>query len=45
MDVCVELIAGDVWEAKYDRTGFLSVKVDSFDWLFLGKRPISLPTV
>ena len=33
--VCVELLADDVWEAEDYRTGFLSVGVGSFDWLFL----------
>ena len=43
--VCVELLADDVWEAEDDKTGFLSVGVDSFDQLFLYKRPIFLPVV
>ena len=34
MDVCVELLADDVWTAEYDKTGFLSVVVDSFDQLY-----------
>ena len=34
MDVCVELIADNLWAAEDDKTGFLSVGVDSFDWLF-----------
>ena len=33
--VCVELLVDDVWEAEDDKTGFLSVGVDSFDRLFL----------
>ena len=45
IDVCVEWLADDVWEAEYDKTGFLSVGVDSFNQLFLKKRPISLPMV
>ena len=45
MDVCVELIVDDVWAAEYDKTGFLSVGVDSFDQLYLKERPISFPTV
>ena len=45
MDVCVELIVDDVWAAEYDKTGFLRIEVDSFDWLFLKERPISLPMV
>ena len=35
MDVCVELLADDVWAAEDDKTGFLSFGVDSFDWLYL----------
>ena len=42
MDVCVELLADDVWEAEYDKTGFLSVGVDIFDWLYYQEQPISL---
>ena len=34
IDVCIELLADDVWAAEDDNTGFLSVEVDSFDWLF-----------
>ena len=30
MDVRVKLIADDVWAAEDDKTGFLSVEVDSF---------------
>ena len=45
MDVCVKLLADDVWEAEDYITGFLSVGVDSFDRLYLKKRPISLPMV
>ena len=45
MDVCVKLLAYDVWSAEDDKTGFLSVRVDSFDQLYLKKRPISLPMV
>ena len=41
----VELLADDVWEASYDKTGFLSVEVDGFDRWFLEKIPISLPMV
>ena len=33
--VHVKLIADYVWEAEDDKTGFLSVKVGSFDQLFL----------
>ena len=45
MDVCVELLAYDVWEDEDDKTGLLSVVVDIFDWLYLKKRPIFLPMV
>ena len=45
MDVRVESIAIDVWAAEYDKTGFLSVEVDSFDQLYLKERPIFFPTV
>ena len=34
IDVCIELLTDDVWAAEDDNTGFLSVEVDSFDWLF-----------
>ena len=43
MDVGVELLADDVWSAEDDKTGFLSVGVDIFDWLYLLEQPISLP--
>ena len=45
MDVCVKLLADDLWAAEDDKPGFLSVGVDSFDWLFLYKRPMPLPMV
>ena len=45
MDVRVELLADDVWSAEDDKTGFFSFGVDSFDQLYLEKRPISLPVV
>ena len=35
MDVSYELLAEDVWSDEDDKTGFLSVVVDSFDRLFL----------
>ena len=35
IDVRVELLAYDVWEDEDDKTGFLSVGVDSYDQLFL----------
>ena len=39
----MELIAYDVWEADDDKPGFLSVGVDSFDWLFMYKWFMSWP--
>ena len=45
IDICYKLLVDDVWEAEYDNTGFFSVGVDSFDQLFLKKRPVSLPVV
>ena len=45
IDVSVELLADDVWEADDDKPGFLSVVVNIFDRIFLYKRPISLPMV
>ena len=45
MDVCVELIANDVWSAEDDNTGVLSVGVDIFDRLYFKERPIYLPMV
>ena len=45
MDVGVELLADDVWAAEDDKTGFLSVEVDSFESIIFEKRPISLPMV
>ena len=35
IDVCVELLSDDVWESGYDKTYFLSVGADNFDWLCL----------
>ena len=35
MDVGIELFADDVWAAEDDKTGFLSVEVNIFDWLYL----------
>ena len=35
MDIRFELLADDVREAEDNKTGFLSVGVDSFDHLFL----------
>ena len=31
INICVGLLSDDVWEAEDDKTGFLSVGVDSFD--------------
>ena len=45
MDVCVELLADDVWSAEDDITSYLSVGVDIFDGLYLKERPISFPVV
>ena len=45
MDVCVELPVDYVWAAEDDKTGFLSVEVDSFESIFLKKRPIYLHMV
>ena len=35
MDVPVELLADDVWAAEDDKTCFLTVGVDIFDWFYL----------
>ena len=45
MDVCVELLTGDLFAAEDDKMGFLSVGVDIFNLLYLKERPISLPMV
>ena len=45
MIVHVKLLLYDVWAAEEDKTGFLSVRVDIFDQLYLKERPISLPMV
>ena len=45
IDVLVELLEDDVWEADDDKPGFFSVGVDSFDRFFLHKRPISFSVV
>ena len=45
MDVRFELLADDLWAAEEDKTGFLSVGVDIYDWLYLKERPISLHMV
>ena len=43
--VRVELVVYDVWFAEDDNTGFLSVGVDIFDWLYLKEWPMSLHMV
>ena len=43
--VHVKLLADDVWAAEDDKTGLLSVEVDSFKLIIFEKRPISLPTI
>ena len=35
MNVGIELLADDVWAAEDDKTCFLSVAVDIFNWLYL----------
>ena len=45
MDVCVDLLADDVWVAEDDKTGLLIVWVYISDWIYLKKRPIFLPLV
>ena len=45
MDVCVELLAYNVWAAEDDKTGFLSVGVDIFDQIYLKEQPIYFPMV
>ena len=43
IDVRVELLADDVWESEYDKTGFFSVGLDSFDQLFLENDQLPCP--
>ena len=43
MNVRVKLLADDVWAAEEDKTGFLSVVVDIYDWLYLKEQPIYFP--
>ena len=43
IDVCVKLLTDDVWEVEDDKTGFLSIEVDSFDQLFLENDQFSYP--
>ena len=38
-----KLLVYDVWFAKDYKKGFLSVRVDTFGWLYLKEQPISLP--
>ena len=45
MDVCVRLLADDVWAAENYRIGFLVVGVDIFGQLYLKERPIYFPMV
>ena len=45
IDVRVELLADDLREDEYDKTGFFGVGVDSFKSIILEMRPISLPVV
>ena len=40
-----ETVIHDVWFAVDDSTGFLSVRLDDLDRLYLKERPISLPMV
>ena len=43
MDVHVKLLADDVLSSEDDKIGFLIIRMDIFDWLYLKERPISLP--
>ena len=45
IDVCVGLLADDVWEAEDDKIGIFSVEMDIFDQLFFEEQPISLHMV
>ena len=45
MDVCVKLLADDVWADEDNKTGFFSFGVDVFDQLYLKEWAISLPMV
>ena len=40
--VGVKVVVYDVWFAEDNNTGFLSVGLDIFDWLYLIEQPISL---
>ena len=39
MDVRVGLLADDAWASEDDKTGFLSVEVDSSESIIFEKRP------
>ena len=45
IDARFKLLADDVWAAEDDKTGFLSVGVESFDQIYLKKLPISLTMI
>ena len=45
LDVCVKLLADDIWADEDDKTVFLSVGVNIFDQLYLKERPISFLVV
>ena len=45
MDVCVKLLADDVWAAEDNKTYFLSVEVNIFGQIYLKEQSISLPMV
>ena len=45
IDICVKVLTDDVWEDEDNKTGFLSVGVDTFNILFLQKWPMPLPMV
>ena len=45
MDVCVKLLADDVFESDDDITGSLSVEVNSFDQIYLKEWSIFFPMV
>ena len=40
-----QLLVDYVWSSEDNKTGFLSVGVDIFYWLYLKEREISLPMV
>ena len=43
IDAGVELLTDDVWSAEDDKTGFLSVEVNSFDRLYLKNNQFTFP--